>query len=427
MTPDQIAPTYESAEALRKQGNYPMAAQTFEQLWQKSPSPSLGWRWAFCLRKVGSLAKAEQIIRDVLKKYPGDKYVVSEFGWIIYFKEIKPGQEEIDLGKVLHAANEIWQYAPTDLLLAKLVLAVSKTAGKRGKWDTVLEWIERIQPHQLDNKAMEFEGKQGMSDREIWYIRKSRALLEIGRYSEARQIAQTGLQEFTNELFMARTAALALAGTGDISGGAKELRSLLHHQRADAYLKADLGELEFQLGNLDEAHRLLCEAVLNPQGDQYKLGYFLTMAEISLAEKKPVAAAESLALAKAVRQKEEWSIPAKLTHLEQETLEMLAAQGQTWPELPQDIKSLSRLCAEHWKAESTVGLKRVTGRVGRIVPDKKHTFLQRDDGEKPVFVLLRDLPKGCSEGAKVDFALKPSFDRKKNEESVQAADVRIIK
>lgn len=151
------------------------------------------------------------------------------------------------------------------------------------------------------------------------------------------------------------------------------------------------------------------------------------MAEISLAEKKPVAAAESLALAKAVRQKEEWSIPAKLTHLEQETLEMLAAQGQTWPELPQDIKSLSRLCAEHWKAESTVGLKRVTGRVGRIVPDKKHTFLQRDDGEKPVFVLLRDLPKGCSEGAKVDFALKPSFDRKKNEESVQAADVRIIK
>lgn len=427
MTPDQTAPSYESAEALRKQSSYQMAAQAFEQLWQNSPSPSVGWRWAFCLRKMGSLAKAEQTIREVLKKFPGDKFVVSEFGWALYFKEIKPDLEENNLGKVLHAANEIWQYKPTELLLAKLIMAVTKSAGKRGKWDVVLEWSGRVQPNQLDVKANEFEGKQGMSDREVWYIRRSHALLELGQFEEARRIAQAGLTEFPNELFLARTAALALAGAGNITGGVNELRPLLHHPRADAYLKADLGELEFKLGNLDEAHRLLCEAVLNPQGDQYKLGYFLTMAEIALAKQKPVSAAESLALAKAVRQKEEWSIPAKLTYLEQATRQMLTAQGQSWPELPKDIKSLSRLCAEHWKAESAVGLKRVTGRVGRITPDKKHTFIHRDDGEKPVFVLLRDLPKGFSEGMKVDFALKPSFDRKKNEESVQATDLIIVK
>jgi len=221
MTPDQTTPTYESTEALRKQGNYQMAAQGFGQLWQKSPSPSVGWRWAFSLRKMGSLDKAEQIIRDVLKKYPDDKFVVSEFGWILYFREIKPGLEENNLGRVLHAANEIWQYKPTELLLAKLIMAVTKAAGKRGKWDVVLDWSGRVQPGQLDVKANEFDGKQGMSDREVWYIRRSHALLELGQCEEARRVAQAGLTEFPNELFLARTAALALAGAGNITGGGK--------------------------------------------------------------------------------------------------------------------------------------------------------------------------------------------------------------
>lgn len=423
---DQTPLTVEAAEALRKKGDFKAAAQAFEQLWQKTPSTFVGTKWVYCLRKLGALIKAEQVIRELLKKYPNDKYVISELGWVLYDKEIKPGIEENDLGKVLYAANELWQYHPTDLLLVRLVLAVMKAAKKRNKWDIVLEWSARVQPKQLETKGFDFDGKPGMSDREQWYLNRSRALLELDRFNEARNLALEGLQEFPNELFMARTAALSLAGAGKIVEGAGELRKLLNHPRADAYLKADLGELEFQLGNLDEANRLLCEAVLNPQGDQFKLGYFLTMAEINLAKQKPISAAESIALAKAVRQKEDWSIPAKLVQLEQRTIQMLNEQGETWPDLPQEVRALSRLCAEHWKAESTVGLKRMTGRVGRLDPEKKHTFLHRDDGEKPIFVLLRDLPKQCKEGARVEFALKPSFDRKKNESSFQAVDVRII-
>ncbi len=423
---DQTPLTVETAEALRKKGDLEAAAQAFEQIWQKTPSTFVGTKWVYCLRKLGALVKAEQVIRELLKKYPNDKYVISELGWVLYDKEIKPGIEENDLGKVLHAANELWQFHPTDLLLARLVLAVIKVAKKRNKWDTVLEWSARVQPKQLETKGFDFDGKPGMSDREQWYLNRSRALLELDRFDEARNLALEGMQEFPNELFLARTAALALAGLGKITDGAAELRKLLNHPRVDAYLKADLGELEYQLGNLDEANRLLCEAVLNPQGNQYKLGYFVTMAEIYLAKQKPISAAESIALAKAVRQKENWSIPAKLVQLEQKTIQMLKTRGESWPELPQDVKALTKLCAEHWKAEAVVGLERVTGHVGRLDPEKKFTFLHRDDGKKPVFVWLRNLPKQCTEGTKVEFALKPSFDRKKNESSIEAADIKII-
>jgi cold shock CspA family protein len=302
-----------------------------------------------------------------------------------------------------------------------------KAGKKRGKWEVVLEWSDRVTPNLLKETGFEFDGKRGMSDREIWYIGRSRALYELEQFDQARQLAQKGLIEFPEELFLARTAALALAGSGDVGGGAAELFPLLNHPKADAYLKADLGELEFQLGNLKEAHRLLCEAVLNPQSEQYKLGYFVTMARISLAEQQPVSAAESIALAIAIRQKEDWSIPAELSRVEKDTREMLSAQGLDWPDLPQDPRALSILCMQHWRTESTSGLKRVTGRIGRINPEKKHTFIHRDDGEKPVFTLRRDLPKNCDEGDKVEFALKPSFDRKKNEASVQAVDIRVIK
>lgn len=420
-------PTYESAEALRKQGKFQQAAQEYELLWKDSYAPSIGWRYAFCLRKLQQFERAESIAREALKKYPKDKYVVSEFGWVLYEKEIKPAIDENDLGKVLHTANEIWQYNPTDLLLNKLILAVMKIAKKRGKWEVVLEWSSRVNPDLLDITPFEFEGKRGMSDREIWYIGRSRAMYELEQFDQARHLAQKGLIEFPGELFLARTAALALAGSGDVGGGTTELRRLLNHPKADAYLKADLGELEFQLGNLKEAHRLLCEAVLNPQGEQYKLGYFVTLAKISLAEQQPIAAAESIALAKAIRQQEDWSIPTELSLVEQETRDLLSSQGLEWPDLPHDPRSLSKLCMEHWRIESTIGLKRVNGRVGKINPEKKHTFLHRDDREKPVFALLRDLPRGCKEGTKIDFALKPSFDRKKNEESVQAVDIKVIK
>lgn len=426
MTPDQTTPTYETAEALRKNGDYKAAGQAFEQLWQKSQTPSIGWRWCYCLRKLGFFEKADQVIREVLNKFPGDKYVIGEFGWVLYFKEIKPGLEDNNLGRVLQAANEIWPYKPTELLLAKIVMAVVKAAKKRDKWDIVVDWLKRIPPAQLDKEAKEFNGKKGTSDREQWYIHYSHALIELERYEEARRMALEGLQEFPGELFLARNAALALASSGDINGGIRELRPLLNHPRGGPYLKADLGELEYKLGHLDEAQRLLCEVVLSPQGNQYKLGYFLTLAEVALARQNPLAAAESLALAKVVRQEQDWSIPVRLIQLENETKRMLEAQNLLWPDLPTDSKSLTRICTQRWKADTSAGLKRITGRIGRIDPDKKHTFIHRDDGEKPVFVLLRELPRGYQEGTKVDFALKPSFDRKKNEESFQAVDVRIV-
>ena len=423
------APSYENAEALRKSKSYPEALEQFTQIWQQNPGPFIGWRYAFCLRKVGQLEDAERVARQALEKYPEDKFTKSELGWILYEKELKPAKEENDLGRVVHFANQILALNFDRIALAKVVLAVMKVAKGRKNWRVLLEWANRLTSENLDNQPMIFGGRRGMSDRETWYVGRARALLELERFDEARQFAQTGLAEFPDEIFLRRTVALALARSGDMVGGIAEMRALLTHRRADWYMKAELAELEYQASNFVEAYRLICDAVSNPrQSEEYKLKYFVTLAQIALALGKLDVAAEHISLAKAIRSSKGWKVPSELVKAEKDVLAALQASNKVWPELPQDPKQLGRLCSRRWQEGKYEGVRLYRGTV-KPYPEGRHfAFIKRDDSGEDVYVTVRDLPRNCNQpGSRVEFVLKMSYDKKKERESVQATNVRCIR
>ena len=426
---DQQTPNYDDAEALRKRKDYPSALKQFSQIWQQNPSPFVGWRYAFCLRKVGQLKNSEQVAREALEKYPEDRFTKSELGWILYEKELKPAKEDNNLHNAISAANQILELNSDGIALAKTVLAVMKIAKGRKNWSILLHWADRIAPDALDDKPMIFDGKRGMSDRETWYVGRARALLELGRSNEARQFARTGLTEFPDEIFLLRTSALALASSGDIAGGIAEMRSLLAHRRASWYMKAELAELEHQLGNYDEAYRLICDAVSSSgQSEEYKLKYFESLAQIALALGKLDVAAEHIALAKAIRSSESWRIPSDLVKVENDVLVALQSSGKTWPELPQDPRQLGRLCSQRWKEGKDTGKQFYSGTV-KDYPEGRHfAFIKRDDGGEDVYVIVRDLPRNCNRSdSRVEFTLKTSYDQKKERESTQATSIRCSK
>ncbi len=422
------AHSYEHAENLRKNKQYPEAAAQFAMLWEQRPNQYFGWRYAFCLRKVGQLDQAEQVARAALEKYPEDKFTLRELGWVLYDKELKAAKGESDLGRAIHFANEIVALNPDAFAMRLVALAVMKVGKGRKKWNGMLEWADKLKPEELSNEPFAFEGKRVMSKREAWYVGKSRALLELERYDEAREQAQAGLDEFPDDVFLKRTAALALARLGKEEEAAQELRVLLMHPRADWYVKADLAEVEHALGRKEEAFRLLCEAVSNPQANKYKWEYFMTLAKIALALGKLNVAAEHVALAKAVRAAEGWSPPAALVQVEQDTHKALRDQGQSWPQLPESSDELTQICRGRWLEGAMAGLELTRGTLGVINSNRPFAFIKRDDGGENVFVLIRDIPKKCAhEGARLEFTLKNSFDRKKNRESVQAANIRCLK
>ncbi len=422
-------PNYETAEGYRKAQKFQEACEQFAQLWQHMANSYIGWRYAYCLRKLGRLDEAEKIARESLAKFPQDRFTKSELGWIIYEKEIKPAIEGSDLGRIVHFANEILELNSDKLALRLIAMKVMKVAKGKGKWEVYLQWADKLDPQELSTEAKEFDRKKGMSDRETWYVGRCRALLELGRYQEARDFAQKGLYEFPNEFFLLRTAALASAGIGNLEEAIGELRNLLSHPRAGWYLKADIAELEHQRSNHAEAFRLMCDALLNSQDDEYKLKNFETLSQIALALGRLDVAVEHVALAKAVRSANNWSIPNKLVEIENAVRDALFSQaGKELPILPTDAGELSKICHQRWQEGKVEGLTFICGTLGAIHPEKQYAFIKRDDGEENVYVLLRDVPRSCArEGARLEFTLKKSFDKKKNRESVQAANIRCIK
>lgn len=426
---DNQTPTYENAESLRKSKRYPEACEQFAQLWRQNPSSLVGWRHAFCLRKMGRLDEAEEVAKEAMAKYPEDEYTRSELVWILYERELKPAQAGNDLGRAVHAANRILALNPGQMALTRVVLTVLKVAKARDDWKLYLEWADRLTPESLSSEPMAVGGKRGMSERETWYIGRARALIELGRFDEARRFAQSGLVEFSDDIFLRRIAALSLAGLGDLAGAISEMRSLLSHPRADWYMYGDLAELEYRAGNLEEAYRLMCEALFTSrQSEEFKLKYFVIMARLALTLGKIDIAAAHIALAKTIRANQGWTIPPELVQVEQDILAALKASGQSWPKLPQDSKQLGRLCRHHWQEGRDEGVQFYRGTIKPYPEGRPFAHIKRDDGGEDVFVLVRDLPEDCRRpGSRVEFALKRSYDKKKQRESVQATRVRCFR
>ena len=427
MTQNQTL-NYERAEALRNSKNYADACQKFAELWQQSPSHFIGWRYAFCLRKLGQLEDAERIAREALAKFPDDKYTKSTLAWILYDKELKPAKERSDLGHIIRVANQILTLNSDKMILTKVVLAVMKVAKHRKNWQTLLEWSDRVRAEDLDNQPMSFNSKHGMSEREVWYVNRANTLLQLERFDEARRFAQAALADFPNEVFLRRTAALALARSGDLATGIVEMRSLLTHPRADWYMKAELAELEYLSGNYSEAYRLICDSMsTSRQSVEFKLEYFVTLAQIALALGKLDIAAEHIALARAVRIDQGWKIPSALVQVEQDIRAALKESSRDWPILPRDSKQLERICRRRWQEGATEGVQFFRGTV-KPYPEGRHfAYIKRDDGGEDVYVLVRDLPRNCNQPySRVEFALKKGYDKKKDRESVQATNVRCI-
>lgn len=386
-----------------------------------------GWRYAYCLRKLSKTDDAERVLKEVLEKFPDDKFAKSEMGWILYEKELKPAKEESDLGKTLHFANEILKLNSEAFAMRLIAQVVMKVAKGKKKWDVVLEWSNKLTPTDLSTEARMFDGKRGMSERETWYVGRAKALLELGYFDDARTFAQQGIVEFPDELFLARTAALALARNGKLDEGADELRKLLNHRRADWYVKADLADVEFSRGNHGEAFRLMSDAVSNSQDDEYKIGCFVTLGKIALKLEKLEIAAEHCALAKAVRTANNWTIPSDLVQFEQVVTKAFKDANQPFPNLPSDVKELSKICHQRWRDGAFEGLEFVKGTLKPFDTNKPFAFIKRDDGKEDVFVLLRNIPRKCAqEGARLEFVVEKSFDQKKNRESTQASKVRCL-
>jgi tetratricopeptide (TPR) repeat protein len=264
-----------------------------------------------------------------------------------------------------------------------------------------------------------------MSEMEDWYVNFSHAYLKCGEYQKAIEIALEGMKTFPNELFLARTVALAHFRSGNTQAGVDMMRPLLNHPKCQWYIRSELAEMEIQLGNSDEAYRLLCQALLTKQEDQFKVKNLETYASLSIKMNRFREAKAAIAFASAIRTNAGWSLPDSLISLLSTCNSALQKEGGKLPETISHQAELAKICYGFWKEGALEGLERIRGKVTQIRPDRKYAFIQPEDGGDSVIVFLRDLPRDCSvENTPVEFSREKSFDVKKNRDSYKAVQIQ---
>lgn len=424
---DDLRVTYGSAEALRKRGRFAEACEQFGLLWQRDPLPVIGRQYALCLRMTGRLEEAEEILRQILLVCPADGSIKSELGRILYELKLKPAAEAGDLTTAVEVAGEVLGLDPGADVRNTVVLGAMRAAKVGRAWETVLELAGCLRPETLNRTPDVIDGKTTMPQRAVWYLARARALFELKRFAEAREVAIAGLVDIPGQVLLKRVAALALAGCGDLQGAIAEMRQAVASPYRTQCMRAELGELLYRAGEVTEAYRLVCSAMLYTRlPDKRKPAHLALLAELAFRLGKLGVAMEHVALVKALCASEGREIPARAIRLDQELEEALEYSGLLGPHLPDDPEELLVRCSRHWREGEGEGLKLCRGTVMPYPYGSHFAFILSDDGDK-VFVLSRDLPRDCRwPGSRVGFVLTESYDRCRGVESVRAVNVRRI-
>jgi len=418
-----------SADELRKQGNFDEAIPVYEEAYKNSPS-SYSLRWLiYCHRKLGNLDKATEISQFALKKYPEDSYIKSEFAWVTYDRDFRTAKESDDFNALVQVANQVIAIDPENKFLNKIIGTAVMTAGKKQKnvnWSTVARFAVLVDPDSLsDTKRKSEDGKFYMSEKEQWYVTSSKAFLELESFEKAIEVAQAGLQHFSNQIDLTRTIGLAQFAIGDIEASAKTLRPLLTHPRKQWYIFGDLAEVESKLGNKKEAYRLYSQALLAGKEDQFKVSILENFAVLAIEMKKLDEADLAITFSKVIRENQGWPIRASLTELESQLDEVYKESGSSRKTLPTTQKELAKTCRRIWEEAVTEDVEFKRGKVGNVFPDSPFTFIYPEDGSERVYAKVKDLPRDCQiQGVLVEFVPEKSFDHKKKRESVRTTRVR---
>lgn len=415
---------YRQAEALRKNEQFEKAESAFHALWAELPNPNVGWRWIYCLRKLGYGQTAMQVALLVTEAFPEDMWVQREYAWCIYSHEVKIAQAQKDVGRTMYFAQKMLDMVSDDLIRKQAVFAVVDTAKERGKWDIVSQWCDRLDPEQLSSEMNAFGEQKSMSDRERWYYAKVKALVHIKQWSEARQLALKARESFHYKDDFPRWAAQARASEGDVVGAAEEIENLIRRGNTQWYILADLAQMKRQEGKNEEALQTACKAALAFGEDKAKVNLFALLAELGLVLEHVEFAAYHIALTKFIRTREGWSVKEDLMRLEK--LVNTSSADVSLILQSANPRRLFSVCQTEWRKYVTAGRARYTGKICNLPTGKNFAFIAPDTGGENIHVFLREISRTAQTlGARVGYSLEPSFDHKKNRESFRAVDVRL--
>jgi tetratricopeptide (TPR) repeat protein len=386
---------------------------------------------------VGRSKEALAIASEVHELDPGFVLGRSIYAWTLYDVHIR-GSKTLD-AEVLKAAqtivdltNDDRAYEPTSAF-AITVLYVAKLWADAQRDLRVLEWLDKLDVARLPvdpGKGVDSKGRdqEFASRKERYYSLRSHSLERLGRWKECLETATRALSEcgrlhHDNEIWFKRRIALAKQSLGDSKEALVELQQLAERKDA-SFIHIDIATAAWDAGDHVSTYKHALLALCTPQDIGFKLEAVRLLAEVLWERGEKEHARNHLSLCLAVRKARGWKQSDGLAKLAK-------SWGVSEPLRESDaiLRELQPLW-EQWTEDLTPKTEdltpKMTGTIMKILPNGHAGFIRGDDRADFYFNIRdwKDRRSRPTEGTRVTFATKSSFDSRRQRSTIVACDVR---
>jgi tetratricopeptide (TPR) repeat protein len=422
----------QKANELRKAGNHKEALLLYRNLCKETGDKFDSVGLLHCLRKLELFDEAIVLADELIAKYPDFEWCRNEVIWA-YIQGVlaKLGEEE-SLEKVIETANRIMSLNPTGLAAKMTVFKVLKSAKSSNYWETVNEWVVKIDPDSLSAKPMmDDSGREGWSDQSLWYNYRINGLVEKGDTKEAINTVDEILERFPKQRkFFLRLKALANHLLGNLSESEKIYQNLCNGYKPDWWMLHEYAKVVRDIGRREDALKLMYKAASGHLKLESMVSLFVDIGMLCKELGKYEEARAHLVLCKYARNEKGWPVPESIINTVNDLSKIIGNSKE-----PSSLKEALSICRSEWskllgkennlKSLSYENRKVKKGLVGKVSlgrSDHPFCFIIAKD-EQSFFCYKSDLPPDIIDEDKVTFDAIPSFDKKRNKESWKASNI----
>ncbi|MBT4753439.1 MAG: cold shock domain-containing protein [Candidatus Marinimicrobia bacterium] len=419
----------EKAMSLKKQGKYEEAILLFKELFEETNDKWDGWNLAYCYNKCKNYSDALEVSKKVYALDNEFDYIKSQFAWSAYMLNIKDFANDDNYETLKSYGNGILKLTETnheDVFRQLTVLKLMEFCEKKGLWEAVVVWSEKINANVLNAEPFQMN-KNGKnitipSSREKYYLKITKAFEKLEKWEKCFEISCDALNHFPDEIWFKRRKAISVGNLGDIEKAIEDLIKI-SLVKTDWFIFRDIAVLYAKNDNYDTALDFIidgCIVSINQPDPGYRWELYYDAALFLQKKGDNKLAEKHLLLSYSLRNNEGWKIP--------EVISKLASEMDISLESIEDTKNVFRELKPFWDKHKFSKLPKHIGKIKTMLPNGKSGFITSEDGEDFYFKIFsfNGNKKRIIAGLKVEFFVQESFDRSKNEKSYQAVNITPI-
>lgn len=426
---NEITEKRDKASSLRKQKNFQDALPLFELLWEETNDKWDGWNLALCYNKCKNYSDALKISKRVYAIDNEFDYIKGQFAWSAYMLNIKDYANDDNYDTLKSYGKGILKLTETkheDVFRQLTVLKLMEFCEKKGMWEAVVTWSEKINANVLNAEPFQMK-KNGKnitipSNREKYYLKITKAYEKLEKWEKCFEKSCDSLNHFPDEIWFKRRKAISEGHLGDVEKAIEDLIKI-SLVKTDWFIFRDIAVLHAKNENYDKALDFIIEGCIvsvNQPDPGYRWELYYDAALFLQKNGDNQMAEKHLLLSYSLRNNEGWKIP--------EVISKLASEMDLSLESIEDTKNVFRELKPFWDKHKFSKLPKHIGKIKTMLPNGKSGFITSEDGKDFYFKIFsfNGNKKRIVAGLKVEFFVQESFDRSKNEKSYQAVNITPI-